>query len=168
MAPDGDGWRLGPAQAEERTYHSTAVLLPDGRVFSAGDEHHPNGRTDTAELYSPPYLFRGRRPKVESAPESLRWGDEFGVRTKRDDVRDVALVAPGATTHAVDMNQRRVPLKLTDRVSGKGVNVRAPGGPDLAPPGYYMLFGLDRHGVPSVARWVRLRSGAENAHTLRR
>ncbi len=167
MDGGGEEWRLGPAQEEDRGYHSTAVLLPDGRIFSGGDEQHPTRRTDTAELYSPPYLFRGRRPKVLSAPKSVRWGDEFGIGTKRDDIREVALVAPGATTHAADMNQRRVPLKLTDRVPGKGVNVRAPAGADLALPGYYMLFALDRDGVPSVARWVRLREGAGNQPELR-
>lgn len=168
MGPDSGAWRLGPAQEEDRTYHSTAVLLPDGRVFSAGDEQHPNKRIDTAELYSPPYLFMGRRPKVLSAPKSVRWSDEFGIATKHDDVRDVALVAPGATTHAADMNQRRVPLKVTDRVPGEGVNVRAPAGADLALPGYYMLFALDREGVPSIARWVRLREGAGDRPELRR
>ena len=31
-------WRYGAKQAEPRAYHSTAVLLPDGRVLSAGDD----------------------------------------------------------------------------------------------------------------------------------
>jgi hypothetical protein len=39
--PDSNSWLLGPAQEEDRTYHSTALLLPDGRVFSAGDDHYP-------------------------------------------------------------------------------------------------------------------------------
>ena len=79
-------WRLGPAQIEDRGYHSTALLLPNGRVWSAGDEKHPVGpkggwaRTDTAEIYKPPYLFKGPRPKIVSAPSELRWGDEFGVQ----------------------------------------------------------------------------------------
>jgi hypothetical protein len=36
------------------------------------------------------------------------------------------------------------------------LSVRMPGDADIAPPGYYMLFVLDRSGTPSVARWVRL------------
>ena len=36
--PATGAWRLGAAQAESRAYHSTALLLPDGRVVSAGDD----------------------------------------------------------------------------------------------------------------------------------
>src|SRR3712207_8561087 len=54
-------WRLGPAQAEERAYHSTAVLLPDGRVLSTGDDRHGTLTGDTGEIYSPPYLFKDRK-----------------------------------------------------------------------------------------------------------
>ena len=48
-----------------RVYHSTALLLPDGRVFSTGGNHHPE-----VELYSPPYLFKGARPTIATAPPS--------------------------------------------------------------------------------------------------
>ena len=41
--PETGQWRLGAAQAESRAYHSTALLLPDGRVMSAGDEWHGAG-----------------------------------------------------------------------------------------------------------------------------
>ena len=70
--PATNSWRLGAAQAEGRAYHSTAVLLPDGRVISAGDNY--NGATpgrndhDTAEIYSPPYLFKGGGPRSAPRP----------------------------------------------------------------------------------------------------
>ena len=95
-------WRLGPAAIEDRGYHSTALLLPDGRVWSAGDEKHPLepgggwALTDTAEIYSPPYLFKGPRPKIVSAPSELRWGDEFGVQVGTSvPAKSAVLVAPG-------------------------------------------------------------------------
>ncbi len=65
------------------------------------------------------------------------------------------LVAPASTTHAVDMNQRYVPLRVTGTAGGR-LGVRAPANANVAPPGYYMLFVLDRSGTPSLARWVRL------------
>jgi len=172
LQPGGTGWRLGPAQQEDRGYHSTAVLLPDGRVFSAGDERHPYAsdgglaRTDTGEIYSPPYLFRGPRPAITSAPQSLRYGDEFGVGTGVTSVREAVLVAPSATTHAVDMNQRRVALTTVRAVPGKGLNAVSPSDPSVAPPGYYMLFAISSEGVPSVARWVRLAPEAPDAPSL--
>lgn len=62
--PKTDTWRLGAAQQEDRGYHSTALLLPDGRVWSAGDDEHPNqidgspSDDDTGEIYSPPICSR--------------------------------------------------------------------------------------------------------------
>ncbi len=79
--PDTGQWRLGPAQTEARAYHSTALLLPDGRVMSAGDDYNgdPGKQSvevdndpmeDTAEIYKPPYLFRGARPTLTSIATS--------------------------------------------------------------------------------------------------
>jgi hypothetical protein len=64
------------------------------------------------------------------------------------------LMAPGATTHANDMQQRRVELAITP--NGAGATLVAPPNASVAPPGYYMLFGLSANGKPSVARWVKL------------
>ncbi len=147
-------WRLGPEQIEKRAYHSTALLLPDGRVLSAGDDKNGGFDTDTGELYEPPYLFRGPRPTIASAPTSIAWGERFVVGTPDARVARAVLVAPGATTHATDMSQRLVPLALTP--AEDGVKLAAPRSPDIAPPGHYMLFLLDARGVPSVARFVRL------------
>ncbi len=160
--PASDSWLLGPAQQEDRTYHSTAVLLPDGRVFSAGDDHNPkepNGDfslTDNAEIYSPPYLFKGQRPVIDSAPQTVNWGDAFGIHSDSAAIDRAVLMAPGAATHAFDMNQRSVELKLLNKVAGQGVDVLAPPSSAVAPPGYYMLFLLNDAGVPSVASWVRI------------
>ncbi len=150
-------WRLGPAQAEGRAYHSTAVLLPDGRVVSAGDEVNGGVESDTAEIYEPPYLFRkGKRPRIRRAPRKTTWKDEFGIKTSSKSVERAVLMAPSATTHNTDMNQRHVELKVLDRARGAGIDVKAPPNPAVAPPGYYMLFLISKRGEPSVARWVRL------------
>lgn len=155
-------WRVGPAQAEGRAYHSTALLLPDGRVVSAGDDYNGGIRSDTAEIYEPPYLFRGdgrlaTRPRITSAPATVDYGERFRVATGRGPrATRAALVAPGATTHANDMNQRVVPVTLGRRRGG--VTLRAPGSRNIALPGYHMLFLLDSKGVPSEARWVQLGS----------
>jgi galactose oxidase-like protein/glyoxal oxidase-like protein len=155
-------WRLGPEQVETRAYHSTAVLLPDGRVVSAGDDYDgPGGpgtglSSDTLEIYSPPYLFRGARPTIASAPATLRWNTRFGVASPDDDVIRAVLMAPAATTHATDMNQRALNLRISKRADGLGYDVTSPLTPAAAPPGVYMLFLLNSRGVPSVARWVRL------------
>jgi hypothetical protein len=174
--PDTGSWTLGPAQMEDRGYHATAVLLPDGRVFSGGDNKHPlepngdNSRTDTAEIYSPPYLFKGKRPVIKKAPKHAGWNQRIKVKTKgKSKATTAVLMAPAATTHGNDMNQRLVPLrtkvKKLKKVKGKkrkkrgynGLEVTTPPNAGVAPPGYYMLFVLNKKGVPSVAKWVQLR-----------
>ena len=166
--PATEKWRLGPAAIEDRGYHSTALLLPSGRVWSAGDDKYPlepGGGwelTDTAEIYSPPYLFKGPRPRIVSAPSQLRWGDVFTVGVDPSVPADSAvLVAPGATTHGDDSTQRVVKLAVR-RVYAGGIDLAAPPKPAVAPPGYYMLFVLHQ-GVPSVASWVQLTADAPNA-----
>lgn len=171
-SPRSKTWRLGPPQREFRTYHSTALLLPDGRVVSAGDDYSGrftgaeaarNFSQDSAEIYEPPYLFDGNRkaprPRLRSAPARTSWKKEIRLRVKaarRDrPVTDAVLLAPSSVTHSVDMNQRYLPLRVKRRAKGT-LTVRMPGDANVAPPGYYMLFALDRSGTPSVARWVRL------------
>ncbi|MEA2125215.1 MAG: hypothetical protein QOI80_1997 [Solirubrobacteraceae bacterium] len=167
--PAAGAFTFGNAQAEARTYHSTALLLPDGRVMSAGDDiNGPTGpdsgvKTDTAELWSPPYLFNAdgspaARPTLTSVPEAVNYGKPFVAGTP-DDITSAVLVAPGADTHANDMSQRLVRLAPPQKVNG-GVNLVAPGSANLAPPGYYMLFLLNAQGTPSTAGFIAIGSDA--------
>ncbi len=171
--PASNSWQLGPAQQEDRAYHSTAVLLPDGRVFSAGDDLHPlepdgrDSQTDNGEIYSPPYLFNGPRPVIGSAPQAVNWGDAFTIHTTSAKINKAVLMAPGATTHGFDTNQRYVKLHILDKVAGQGVDVAAPPSPRVAPPGYYMLFLINKAGVPSVADWVKVATSSSVAPTGR-
>jgi hypothetical protein len=165
LLPHGESsFRLGPAQTEDRGYHSTALLLPDGRVLSAGDDLNPtpNGSYsksspfDTAELYSPPYLFKGRRPAIRRAPRSIAYSTRFRVST-RSSVASALLAAPSAVTHGADMTQRLVPLRVAGRRKGRDVTLVGPPNANVAPPGWYMLFLADAKGRPSKAKFVRLR-----------
>jgi hypothetical protein len=120
------------------------------------------------EIYSPPYLFDGdelaERPAIEDAPAELPYGVPFGI--KAPGAARAVLVAPGATTHGADMNQRLIELETVRSVDGTGLDVRSPTGPGAAPPGYYMLFVLDADGTPSIARWVRVHDDAPLPETL--
>lgn len=72
--PTTGQWRLGPPQAENRAYHSTAILLADGSVVSSGDEYHNGNDPDTYEIYRPSYFFNGPRPTITSAPSTTGYG----------------------------------------------------------------------------------------------
>ncbi len=171
--PGTQTFTFGNAQAEARTYHSSALLLPDARVMSAGDDiNGPTGpdsgvRTDTAEIWSPPYLYRpdgtpAPRPQITTAPVGIAYAKPFVVGTDDTDITGAVLVAPGADTHANDMSQRLVALGTPQAVPG-GVNLVAPGSANLAPPGYYMLFLINAQGVPSHARFVSIGPSAQPA-----
>jgi len=147
--PASETWtRLGSA-ARYRGYHSTAVLLPDGRVLTAG------GRKErTAQIFSPPYLFKGPRPEVSAAPEAFGPGARFSIAVSdAADVAQVTLVRLGSATHAFDQNQRFLRLPFT-RGTGT-LEVEAPATHLVAPPGHYFLFAVSSAGVPSIARVVR-------------
>ena len=156
LLPAGaNAWVPAATQAEERTYHSTALLLPDGRVISAGDDRPGQQYTDKGELYSPPYLFKGARPALNWAPATVPYGTAFQVSSvDAAGVTSAVLVKNGAVTHANDMSQRSIQLALAH--TGSTLTLTSPGGVNAAPPGYYMLFLLNGQGVPSVAKYVRL------------
>ena len=157
--PAANTWTSLAAQAESRGYHSTALLLPDGRIVSAGDDGPSGGggQSDEIEVFSPPYLFKGARPVIGSAPDQVAYGATFAVGTLDTDIASAVLVAPGAVTHSNDMHQRLIPLTMTP--STGGLTLTAPATAAIAPPGYYMLFLVNAQGVPSVAKFVKLPGG---------
>jgi hypothetical protein len=156
-------WKKLASMSHYRLYHTTALLLPDARVLVAGSgEPAATGLTDdlTAEIFSPPYLFksdgtRATRPVISSVPTKLTYGAAFTVGTSSAaQITKVMLVRLAAVTHAFDMNQRGVRLDFS--VGGGSLRVTAPVNNRLAPPGHYMLFLVNSSGVPSVAKVVRL------------
>ena len=154
--PDGaTGWMQVGSEADARTYHSTAVLLPDGRVLSAGDDRpeHIAPANRTAQIYEPPYLFKGARPRSPSRRPPSTTGRPSAVAVAGDPaaVTRAVLMRPSAVTHANDMNQRAI--ELTMSAQADGLTLTSPADATLAPPGYYMLFLLNAQGVP-VGRLV--------------
>jgi len=159
--PETGTWRQVASNSINRSYHSTSLLLPDGRVLHAGsggatfEDGSPMPDQKNGELYSPPYLFAGARPTISSAPGSVTYGSTFTVSTvSASTIGKVSFIALGSVTHAFDMNQRFMWLTFT-KASG-ALKVLAPGNRNTAPPGYYMLFILSSNGVPSKARIVKL------------
>ncbi len=149
-----DEWKVLPPQVHGRMYHSTAVLLPDGRVLSAGQDNGPSAWQ--AEIYEPPYLFQGPRPTLSWAPNSLTYGVPFDITTPNaESIDSVVLIALSAVTHSVNMNQRLVELDFV-QTNSSTLLVTAPAHGNLAPPGFYMLFILDDSGVPAIAPIVQL------------
>ncbi|HYM82330.1 MAG TPA: carboxypeptidase regulatory-like domain-containing protein [Candidatus Limnocylindria bacterium] len=154
--PNTETWTTVAAMAEARMYHSTALLLPDGRVVTAGGEG--SGRL-RAQIYTPPYFYKGARPTITSSPASASYGGTFTLSTPdAAGIDRVALLRPCAPTHAIDMNERYVPLTFRGGPTAGTLSVDTPANSNLAPPGYYLLVIRKTNGVPSVASWIRLDS----------
>lgn len=155
--PAAGTWSLmAPSAPLLRGYHSTALLLPDGRVIHAGGGDG-GGTVDNLnyEVYSPPYLFKGARPSVTGITGTAGYGQALIVQTPDGaSITKVTLIHPGSVTHAFDEAQRLVSLNFSP--VGGGISVTLPASANLAPPGMYMLFLVNGNGVPSIGQMIRL------------
>ncbi len=175
--PVTKSWKVMATATRPRTYHNTATLLPDGRVLLGGHAPistmylsniripgaNPNpDRDPTFEIYEPPYLFRGDRPTITSAPSQLGYGGTIEIGT--DDpasIESVVVMRNTAVTHLVDGDQRSVMLPIVSRTADSVV-VNAPPNASVAPAGPYFIFvnkGTADGLVPSEGRQVKVGSG---------
>jgi galactose oxidase len=162
--PNAGTWTVLAEEAVDRCYHSTALLLPDGRVFSAGGGEYapannvanPPGDTHAdAQLFSPPYLFRGPRPTFTGAPDAVFYAQTFDLTVPQPDkIAKVTWIRLGSVTHSFDQNQRLNTLSFT-KSAGK-IIVTAPASANSCPPGHYILYLVDDQGVPSVGHIARI------------
>jgi hypothetical protein len=152
--PVAGTWTVLASNAVNRVYHSTSILLPDGRVLHAGSgDGGPDQKT--AELFSPPYLFKGPRPVITSMSSRVGYGESFTVATPdASNITKVSLIRLGSATHAFDMNQRFQWLSF-ERQTG-GVRVTIPASRNRTPPGHHLLFVLNGDGVPSIGRVIQV------------
>jgi hypothetical protein len=161
--PSSETWTTLASMTERRLYHSTAILLPDGRVMSGGGGFPASTGGDanhtTIEYYSPPYLFKGARPSITSAPASAGGGQQIFVGTPdASSISKVTLVRLSSVTHAFNQSQHINILSF--RQTTGGLNVSLPGSGTLCPPGHYMLFLVNSNGVPSVAPIIQITSAS--------
>ncbi|CAJ1972515.1 unnamed protein product [Sphenostylis stenocarpa] len=163
-----------------RMYHSTAILLRDGRVLVAGSNPHEKYNFSNVlfptelsmEAFSPPYLetvFDNVRPTIlgPKSGKSISYGqkvkvlvDVAGGELNRSLLR-VTVLAPPLSTHSFSMNQRMLVLEPSNVTNVNGrpttfeIEITTPGSPVLAPPGFYLLF-VVHHNVPSEGIWIQI------------
>lgn len=156
--PTSGTWSLLASSAPLlRGYHSTSLLLPDGRVLHSGGGAG-GGTIDNLnfEIFSPPYLFKGARPNVTGVSGTPGYGQTVVLQTPdAASITKVSLIRFGSVTHAFDQGQRLISMSFT-QVSD-GISVTLPSSRNIAPPGPYMLFLVNGNGVPAVGRIMVLR-----------
>jgi hypothetical protein len=114
FAPATNSWSPMAALPSARDYHSVALLLPSGQVAMAG------WNNTAIEIFDPPYLYRGTRPVVTSAPSTVQRGQTFEVESPdAGTISKVVLARPTAVTHQTDTEQRI--LKLPYARSGLSI-----------------------------------------------
>jgi hypothetical protein len=151
-----------------RVYHSTANVLPDGRVLIAGSNTHQfytlTGYLPTElriEAFSPPYLGGGAQPAITDPPAELAYGQAFAVTVAGGNPLfiDLNLLSAPYSTHSFSQGQRLLQLETAVPTDAGGgaytVTTTAPPSSVIAPSAYYMLFAVS-DGVPSYASWVHV------------
>ncbi|HXZ33716.1 MAG TPA: galactose oxidase-like domain-containing protein [Terriglobales bacterium] len=144
-----------------RLYHNTQLLLPDGTVFLTGGNPAQGVFESHIEIYQPSYLFNSdgspavRPQAATNAPSSITYGQSFSLSTPdAATITSVVLMKAGSVTHSFDMDQRYVGLSFTAQAGS--LKVTGPPNSNIAPPGYYMLFLVNKAGTPSLASWVQV------------
>jgi hypothetical protein len=149
-------WAMAARSRVPRLYHSVALLMPDGKVVTAGSNPQRLTEELRIEVFWPPYLFAGGRPSCQPAQVEVSYGS-----TLQADVPDAAqiasacLIRPGATTHSADSEQRLIDVPHTMAAVAR-LDLQLPASTNIAPPGWYLLFVVDNRGVPSEAAWLHL------------
>ncbi len=163
--PSTGQWRFMNDMQVSRQYHSIALLLPDGRVLSAGggycgDCTEIGYEEQNAEIFSPPYLFSegdtlAIRPQINGGQSFIDYKSRYTfLSDQAAAIAKVHLIKLGATTHSQNQDQRLVPLEF--HTQGNAVFVNAPDNRNIAPPGHYLLFFVNDKGVPSIGKMIKV------------
>jgi Domain of unknown function (DUF1929) len=146
-------------------YHSVALLLPSGKVVAASGNPDKGNVPDWSpdqneelrlEIYSPPYLFNGARPIISPVEPEWKYGDTIDISyTHSTPILWASLIRNGVVTHSFNTDQRLVDLTIVSR-GVNNIRVTVTLNPNLAPPGWYMLFLTDNDRIPSEAKLIHL------------
>jgi hypothetical protein len=178
-------WTEAASHARDRTYHNSAILLPDMRVLLGGhspiashyggqnqDQGGPfanNNPDPSFEVWSPPYLFRGARPSISKAQAGIAWGEKFNIGTPQaDEIESVVLLRTTSATHVMDSDLRGLTLEF-NRTGSNTLEAVAPPNGKVAPPGFYYLVVNKKSlqgPVPSVARIVKISDSSDMAEAV--
>ncbi|MBE9032348.1 DUF4347 domain-containing protein, partial [filamentous cyanobacterium LEGE 11480] len=162
--PATGAWSLLDNHEIPRTYHSVALLLPDGRVMAGGGGlrgagspvNHPD-----VEVFTPAYLYNADgtladRPIIGSSPNSVSYNQTFSIQMNSSEpITKFNLVRMSAVTHGVNTDQRFLSVNAINQ-GNNTYSLQAPQNGNIAPPGHYMLFALNSKGVPSVAKTIQI------------
>jgi hypothetical protein len=178
---DGERWAPLASSGRDRVYHHNAILLGDGSILVGG--HAPLGftplilapdnytqgafastlRDPSFEVFKPPYLFRGERPRLERVQAGIELGETFTIKTAdASKITSVVLSRLPSVTHLADVDQRTIELEFTAHGT-KVVRASMPDNPAVALSGHYYLFLMSDNGQgPTPSRAAIVQIGERN------
>jgi hypothetical protein len=145
-----------------RDYHSGGILLPNGSVLTLGgnplygnaQDTEPQTFNQEIDVYDPPYMFQGARPSIQTAPAVMQLGRSYLIKVSQtSDISYLRLMRPDNPTHVTDVNERSIGVSFTQAGNGY-LKITVPSNDNLVPPSYYMLFAINKKGIPSAGYWV--------------
>jgi hypothetical protein len=152
-------WLTLPAAHIPRNYHSVALLMPDGRVWTGGSNVDNIIGAATAQHYIEifePWYYAVTRPKITASPPNVVIREQFETQyDSAQPIKTIAIIRTGSATHSFNSDQRYVVLQFSQVASNRLLVVGPPNG-SIAPPGYYLLFVVDDSGVPSPGVFLRI------------
>jgi hypothetical protein len=171
--PATQQWTALSNSGRDRTYHNSAMLLPDGSILVGG--HAPinqfyqgkgaannplggnNLKDPSFERFFPPYLYAGPRPVILSTQSHASWGKQLQIQAASSGapIAKFVLSRMPEVTHITDPDARTVELGSFTR-HGSEISVAIPNSRSVLPPGFYYLFAMSPKGVPSVATIVQI------------
>lgn len=158
-SPKDRKWHPMADMIVDRLYHSNALLLPDGRVVTAGSNPHRTVNELRIEIFRPRYLYSNHRPRITGFKEKIKYGEAFEIESPdTGNIGAVALIRPSVTTHCVNSEQRYVGLEFSQK-SSSVLSAKMPSNKNIVPLGYYMLFIINEDNIPSVASFVSVGTG---------
>ena len=136
-----------------RNYHSTSLLLPDGRILTAG------GDVWNAEIFYPPYLFTkdnknktvlAKRPQIINLDKNIKRGEKVQIEVDGN-ISKVNLISTGSTTHSQGSESKFKNLNFK-RISNNKIEIQLTNNSNELQNGTYLLFVLNSKGTPSKGK----------------
>ena len=155
-----DVWKKLAKSEFRRNYHSSSLLLPDGRIFVGG------GDVWNAQLYYPPYLFSkdskgktilAKRPEITQINRVMN--DRNNQNIKVDDnsvIEKISLISTGSTTHAQASELKYLNLDFT-KINSDEIQISIPENKNIIADGTYLIFAITSFGVPSEGKVVYIK-----------
>lgn len=158
--PTTGQWRDAADMQVPRNYHSVALLLPDGRVWSAGGGLSGSSADhQDAQIYTPGCLFNAdgtpaTRPVISTAPRVIPPAQVFHV-TASTGMQRFTLIKLAALTHSVTSDLRFLSLPFTESSAGE-YDLQAHTSLNVMTPGYWMLFAVAADGTYSESQILKV------------